>query len=133
LSEEILKADLPCGRDVQVKAAPALDNGHSDREHWLSWKDGRVAFLRFRLARPCGAVDLILAASEGGSARPVVVRINGVPLKAAVGAPQKDGTFRVSLAEGLVGAARDVVVKVGFEDAATVAPPEILGLHLGGA
>lgn len=131
LSEEVLRADLPCGGDVRLNTGRALDNGNYDGEHWLSWRDGRTAHLRFRLARRCPAVDLILASAGGVRAQDVAVRVNGAILRASAARPDGDDAIRVDLSEGLVAASRDIVVDAEFLDAARSTPPEILGLHLG--
>jgi len=133
LSEEILKTSLECGQEVKVKPAPTLNNGHSDFERWLSWRDRRSAFLRFRQARKCRTTELILARPQGAKpAAGITIRVNGAPVRVPSVLSVQDHAIRLELSEGITATTRDVLVEVRFKDSGIDAAPEILGLYLGG-
>jgi hypothetical protein len=77
LSGELLKSPVACTKRIDVSTGAPLDNGRSDLNSWITWRDGSSSFIRFRLNDSCPATRLTVGDPHQGALRDMAVSVNG--------------------------------------------------------
>lgn len=97
LTSEILSVEPACGARIDLNTGAPLNNGQTDRERWVTWRDGRAIYVKTK--RPhCPFSHIAVEMAAGTTVKDVTV--DGAPASFELTGESK-GTLLIELPKDL--------------------------------
>jgi hypothetical protein len=75
---KLLRGPIDCDQAIPIKRFRPVNNGFSDYRSWVTWSEGEIRFLKFKLGRcPSTIFIQVESAPTGGAGPTFTVEING--------------------------------------------------------